>query len=80
MVFDTEILNLTNHDLVIGVGEENTEIGSLLRIFSGLVIMPKIESCRRWRRASSGKLPPRKYTTERGVQGMSLWKFLIIIK
>ena len=64
-----------NQDLDDTLSHTSDDLARELRIESGsLVIMPKIESCRRWRMAIPGNDPARKQTTGLGVFWISFWR------
>ena len=63
-----------NQDFAAVVVKLKKLVACLLMMSSwSLVIIPKMESCLRWRTAEPGRLPARKQVTTLGVPGRSLW-------
>ena len=68
--FRQRFLTCWNHDLGDEVMKLKMFFACWLRTFYGsLVIITKMESCWRWRKASPGGVPARKKTTALGVRG-----------
>ena len=68
-----------NQDLDDGFRAVSAYLACLLRTsFGSLVIMENRDSCLRWSSAVAGKDPPKKYTNEAEVFGMSFCKFSIV--